>query len=151
MTDTDAEYAFGSVTGRLEQLNVHDGVNRFTLLPLIGPRISGVFPEAVKTLIEGGFDRRVRLYGRLKFPSDENYPREIDQVTDIEVFEPDDELPRLTDLRGIVPDATGGMNIRDFVESLYDGDYTHDDRCPCEDCVAAATGDISDGKPEEKS
>jgi hypothetical protein len=118
----EPDYSHGSVSGRIEQLNVHAGANRFRLWPRFGPVINGTFGESVRHKIVAGADKYVRVYGRLKFIGGDDYPHEIDHVSDVEEFEPDEDLPRLADLRGIAPDATGGMNIRDFVESLYDAD-----------------------------
>jgi hypothetical protein len=118
----EPDYAYGSVAGRLERLDVHEGANKFVVWPKLGPRVSGTFSNAVKPLVLGAADKYVRVYGRLKYPHGESYPREIDHVSDIDVFEPADELPTLSELRGIAPDATGDMNIRDFIESLHDDD-----------------------------
>lgn len=116
----EPDYSYGSLAGRLERLDVHEGANKFSLWPKIGPRVTGTFSNNVKEVIAGGFDKYVRVYGRIKYPPGEAYPREIDHISEVEVFESDEQLPRLSDLRGIAPDATGGMNIRDFVESLHD-------------------------------
>ncbi len=122
VTTEEADYAYGSVAGRIEQFNVHAGANRFRLWPRVGPPIAGTFPEVTRPRIVAGADKYVRVYGRLKFLPGEDFPREIDHVSDVELYGDDADLPRLSELRGIAPDATGGMNIRDFVESLYDGD-----------------------------
>lgn len=118
----EPDYSYGSVSGRLESLNVHASANRFNLWPRIGPRISGYFSDSVKPKVLRAADKYVRVEGRLKFAPGDDYPIEIDHVSEIEIYEPDEDLPRFEELRGIAPDATGALSIRDFVESLYDGD-----------------------------
>jgi hypothetical protein len=118
----ESDYSYGSAAGRLESLNVHASANRFNLWPRIGPRITGHFSDVVKAQVLRAADKYVRVEGRLRFGPGDDYPTDIDQVSHIEIYEPDDELPRFEDLRGIAPEATGSLSIRDFVESLYDGD-----------------------------
>jgi hypothetical protein len=117
------DYSYGSISGRLDWINVHDNANRFYLYPRVGPRISCSFAQRVRPVVETAVGKYVRVYGRLKFHAGEDFPRDMDQITEVDMYEPDETLPRFSDLRDIAPDATGGISIRDFVESLHDDAY----------------------------
>lgn len=100
----DVEY--GSVSGRLEQINLH-AQRVFTIYPTAGlPKLRCVFPPELRAAAVGAVDRYVRVYGRLKFKRrlDRSHPYEM-VVERLEVAPPEDELPTLGSLRGIASDV----------------------------------------------
>lgn len=96
----DVETFHGRVDGRLERLNIHHRANLFVIYPLSGPRkINCRFRDEHRELVRRGVDRRVAVEGDLRYLRAADFPHEI-RVDSIEVFPPEDELPRLSDLRG---------------------------------------------------
>lgn len=59
---------------------------------------------------------------RTKRPSGASFPHQV-QVTQIEAFPPESELPDWDDLRGMAPDATGELSSEAFIRELRDGWY----------------------------
>jgi hypothetical protein len=108
----------GSVSGRLEEINVHAGANLFRIYPLIGPsKIICHFPKALMLTAIDAITRHVNVYGKLKYKPREKYAHEIN-VQDIEIYPYDDELPSILDLRGMAPNATGDLSSEEFVREL---------------------------------
>ena len=108
----------GSVSGTLESINIHAGTNKFTIYPLAGqPRVVCHFPESKMAEAIDGINRHVCVTGTLRFRPKDLTPFEID-VQEIEVYPPDDELPSLNSLRGVAPNATGGIDSVAFVQKI---------------------------------
>jgi hypothetical protein len=99
----------GSVTGVLLAINLHN-TTRFEIYPAVGPtKVACDFsPELKKRVIEG-LDHNVRVIGKLRYKHWAPYPHAI-TADDLDVFPPDNELPTLLDLRGLIrteqPDDT---------------------------------------------
>lgn len=111
------EVEYGSVSGYLEQINLH-GQRVFTIYPALGlPKLRCVFPSELRAEAVRAVDRYVRVYGRLKFNRrlDRSRPYEM-AVERIEVAPPEDELPTLGSLRGIAAevklDAASEVTVR---------------------------------------
>jgi hypothetical protein len=64
-------------------------------------------------------DLRSRVMGTLHYRQGQYFPQSID-VSDIQLLPSDNELPALSTLRGIAPNATDGMTSEDFVRKLRD-------------------------------
>jgi hypothetical protein len=110
----------GTVKGRVEQLNVHER-HEFTLFPPIeGYSIRCVFPEPLLETVRKSIKRNVTVYGALSFRKDNPYPARV-RVNFIEIHPPDDELPTLASLKGMMPGATDGKTPVEFVKALRDG------------------------------
>lgn len=105
----------GSITGKLDAINLHTFPNSFTVYPPVRlPKLKCVFPKELREDAVRAVDRYVQVYGRMKFKKRDSFPYEM-QVREIEVFRPSEELPTLRSLRGIAPDATGGKTATDFI------------------------------------
>jgi hypothetical protein len=114
--------ANGSVTGRLEYLNLHN-VRKFRLYPNVGPkRINGTFREDKRAAIRNGMDQYVTVFGRLKYKTWGDYPYEV-QAEDIRVHEPEEDLPTFNDLKGIAPRMTGDLNSVEWVRRIRDEEW----------------------------
>jgi hypothetical protein len=110
----------GALDGMLEQINIHLGANIFHIYPQIGPRkVTCHFPGRLNDDALAAVGRRVEIYGRLKYRSGAQFPHLID-VSGIEIFPPDSELPDWDDLRGRAPLATGDLSSEAFVRELRD-------------------------------
>lgn len=111
-------YEMGSVTGLLEQINLHGRRNNFTIFPTIGQsRLRCIFPQALRTQAVGAVDRYIKVFGQLKYKTHDKYPYEM-MVRSIEVYPPPEQLPKLSDLWGIAPDALEGQSIEDFIRDV---------------------------------
>jgi hypothetical protein len=111
------EFSYGSVSGALEEINLH-GENRFRLYPTVGPsRVIGYFKTKDRKKFTAGVDKYVTVYGRLRYKTWEQYPHEIN-ADDIIVH--DVEPPTLNDLKGVSPEATGEMTTQEYIDHLRD-------------------------------
>jgi len=115
------EYEEGSVTGYLHHVNLH-AQNVFTVYPTFPgePKVRCVFAREAKDLrvrVAEAVDQYVTVYGRKSFRSNHPHPYEM-KVTDIDVHPPVDELPKIQDLWGVAPDATGELSSEDFVRGV---------------------------------
>ena len=109
----------GSVSGFVHGLNVHNR-NEFMLYPpLPGYRIVCSFPEEMFELVRAAIKKNVTVTGALYHHPDRPFPDRV-KVHDIEVHPPDNELPKLRELRGILRGSTGGLRAVDFVRKLRD-------------------------------
>jgi len=105
------------ICGRLEQLNIHNR-NQFHIYPMIGPkRILCKAPVRLRGEIIASVGSRVMVEGTAHYRKDAPFPHEMD-VTDIYPLPSDDKLPKLSDLHGIAPNATGELSPEDFIREF---------------------------------
>jgi hypothetical protein len=110
------EFAHGSISGKIEAINIHNR-NRFWLYPIIGPRrVVGKFKAKDRKRFTAAVDKYVTVYGRLRYKTWDKYPYAI-KADDIEIH---DESVSLLDLRGIAPDATGNLTTQEYIDQLRD-------------------------------
>ena len=116
------EITYGAISGRLEYVNVHNARN-FRLYPLVGPRwIRGSFAKDLLPEIRKGLDRHVTIFGKLQFKSWDKHPYAM-VAQNIDVHEPDNELPTFNDLKGIAPELTGDIRSSDWVRKIRDEEW----------------------------
>jgi hypothetical protein len=95
------EIGYGSVSGMLEALNLHNDANLFTIYPSVGPsRITCKLPRNLLQAAILGVNRHVLVSGEAHYKSSEKYPHFI-AAEQIEVYPDESDLPRLSELRGI--------------------------------------------------
>jgi hypothetical protein len=112
----------GSVTGWLLKVNLHN-TSRFDIYPTVGPkRVACRFGRALREKVLNSVGKYVTVYGELRFKQWDNFPYAI-RADDIVAHPPASELPRLTDLRGMAPNATGELRSEDFIDSLRQEDW----------------------------
>lgn len=117
------EECAGAIEGMLEQINLHDGANIFHVYPEIGARkITCNFPHKLLDDAVSAVGRKVEVYGVLHYRSGATFPHQV-QVTQIEAFPPESELPDWEDVRGMAPDATGELSSEAYIRELRDGWY----------------------------
>ena len=110
----------GSMSGLLEAINIHDSTNKFTIYPLAGAKkivchfSSDKMQEAIDAI-----NQHVCVQGSFKYRSKALFPHEV-EVKEIEVLPPDSELPSLSSLRGLAPNATGDKDSVAFVREIRD-------------------------------
>ncbi|HZT41633.1 MAG TPA: hypothetical protein VFA07_05570 [Chthonomonadaceae bacterium] len=114
------QYENGAVSGRMEQINIHAGLNVFRVYSTLeGYNLRCLFPKELREQAVLAVDKHVTVYGRMKYKSRDVRPYEM-QVQDIETHLAMSELPTLGQLRGIAPNATGGIASEDFIRKIRD-------------------------------
>ena len=109
------QYENGSISGRLEHINVHASQAVFTIYSTSDAhKVKCIFPKQMRKLAVDAVDRHITVYGRLKYKTRDTYPYEM-SVKDIEVHPEIEELPTLGSLWGIAPDATGTLTSEEFI------------------------------------
>ena len=116
------EINHGTVAGMLEAVNVHK-TNKFTIYPTLGPaRISGRFPPRIRQKVKDAIGDYVTVFGKLHYKAWSPYPHTV-IAEDIDIHEPESELPTLSQLRGMFAGSTGKMNSAEFVDHLRYEDW----------------------------
>jgi transcriptional regulator with XRE-family HTH domain len=115
------QYAMGSISGWLDKINIHRDENVFNIYPIVGPA-KGVpckFGKALEHEAVQAVSKFVDVWGRLEYNPVDSFPQEVN-VHKIEVRPDRDGLPKLADLRGVAPEATGEKLSEDFIGDLRD-------------------------------
>jgi hypothetical protein len=109
----------GSLMGKLEALNVHLGNRVFAIYPTVGPsKVTCKFVGTdLRDKVLASAGQYVRVDGWVIFKNKAKFPHAMD-VQEIESFS--DGFSKLSDIRGIAPDATKGERSEDFVRKLRD-------------------------------
>lgn len=114
----DDEYSYGSVSGTIEAINLHDKTRRFWLYPTVGAsRILGTFRSRDRKRYADAVDKYVTVFGKLSYKSWDKFPYAI-AADDITVH--DVSVHAIDDIRGMAPEATGKVNSREFIDNLRD-------------------------------
>lgn len=118
--------SIGTISGRLEQINIHKNANTFKIYPSIPvrPPVTCKFQASLLEDVRGALKKFVSVRGRCFYRPEGAFPYKIDVWT-MTVFPPLEELPSLSDLRGIAPGATGEKSSEQFVRELR-GQWTKD-------------------------
>jgi hypothetical protein len=115
------EFSYGSVSGKIEAINLHEQNRRFQLFPTIGAyKIIGTFRTRDRARFAGAVDKYVTVYGRIKYKTWDTYPYAI-LADDIVVHDAGD-IGSLRDLKGACPEATGNLGTLEFIDRLRDED-----------------------------
>lgn len=110
--------AIGTFKGRLRRADGSRG--RFLIEPSVGESAQCVFQAGADREFLSALGRKVLASGELTYPAGSDFPRSI-KIETVEILPEDDELPSLSDLRGIAPDITGDLSSEEFVRRLRDG------------------------------
>lgn len=117
--DGEDEYSYGSVSGKIEAINLHENNKRFQLFPVVGAsRIVGTFRSKDRKVFAGALDKYVTVYGRLRYKTWDKHACEIkaDSITIHDV----ESGPKLEDLKGISPEATGSLPTQEYIDRVRD-------------------------------
>ncbi|MFO0966088.1 MAG: hypothetical protein U0793_10965 [Gemmataceae bacterium] len=106
----------GYVKGRLERVNLHN-LNEFVVYSPLGYDVKCTFEEELFPEVQRALKATVTVFGRLHYREDSVHPDRVD-VKSLEIHPPDDELPRLRDLKGTWAGATGGLTAAEFLRSI---------------------------------
>ncbi len=109
----------GFVTGFLERLNVHNR-NEFVLYPPIaGAYVVCHFPSEMFEQVRAAIKRNVTVSGRLFYHPEKRFPEKVHVLT-LEIHPPDEQLPKLRDLRGLLQGCTNGVTVVEFIRAIRD-------------------------------
>ena len=109
----------GSVSGVLEQVNVHNKCEFVLYPPIPGHRIKCVFPDELFDQVRAAIKGNVTVSGTMDFYQDKPFPDRV-QVKKMELHPPDDDLPTFGSLRGFAPNCSGSMESVEYVRSIRD-------------------------------
>jgi hypothetical protein len=111
------ELVEGSITGTLDTVRLHN-TTAFEIFPMIGPKkVYCMFPPEMKEQVKSALEHYVRVHGRLRYKRWDKFPYAID-AAELEIYPPDEDLPKLSELRGAIPDLTGGLSEHEFLEKI---------------------------------
>lgn len=111
------EFAEGSIAGTLDTVKLHN-VTTFEVFPVIGPkRVVCHFQPSMKEDVKQALERYVCVYGRLRYKHWDPFPHAIDAVR-VDVYPDEEELPRLSEMRGAFPGLTRGVQSVEFVDRV---------------------------------
>ncbi len=111
------EVSYGSVSGKIEAINLHNR-NRFWLYPTLGARrIRGKFKVKDRKRFKAGVDEYVTVYGWLRYKTWDKYPYAV-FADDIQVH--DTAVPTLRELKGVAPEATGELTTQEYLDQVRD-------------------------------
>lgn len=116
------EFAIGSISGKLEKLNLHN-TSRFEIFPTIGPkRVVCIFDEKDLEDVRKAVKRYVTVTGRIRYKQWAEFPHAID-MKHLDIHEMEADLPSINDIRGIAPNASNGLRSEDFVRQVRDEEW----------------------------
>lgn len=113
----------GSISGKVEYINLHGRANVFNIYPSVGPsKIKCNFPKRLLNLAVSSVNKYVTVLGKIKYKARTQFPLEID-VDEIEIRKQVKDFPKLADLKGIAPDITEGLSPTEFVRKIRDEEW----------------------------
>lgn len=116
------EYEDGSLTGKLETINIH-GKNKFYIYPILGAKkVQCIFPPEIKEQVKQALDERIEVEGVLRYKNWDKFPYAIN-VKNINIYPNDDKLSTFSELVGIAPNATNGIDPAIFIRNLRDEEW----------------------------
>lgn len=107
--------SLGSVTGVFKRLSIHER-HEFTVYPTIGLPVVCRFDPAILEDAKSAFGKRVTVHGLLTYFEGQKFP-ELVEVQRIEIMKPDSELPRFSDLRGMLKDPLKPIRVKARVDA----------------------------------
>ena len=115
------EIVIGTIDGKLEQINIHNNANTFRIYPSlpVASSVSCKFPQELLEHVQGALGSFVSVSGECFYRPDAPFPYKI-KVQEMEVLPPTEELPTLSGLFGIAPNATGDKTSEQFVREMRD-------------------------------
>ncbi len=112
--------SIGSVSGRIQALNVHRNPV-FYLYPPGSARVACTFVADLLPDVLGAVEQHATVHGATEYEPDNPFPSRV-EVDRLEVHPPDEALPALSDLYGAVPNLTGGTEGAAFIRALRDAE-----------------------------
>jgi hypothetical protein len=116
----EPEVAIGSLEGTLETVYLHDRPHFEVWDVLYNARVPCDFGRELLDKVRAGLGERVRVQGQIAFDRD-GRPERMPEVVDLQVLS-DRPRPRPAELRGLVPDMTGGLGAARWVRQIRDAE-----------------------------
>jgi hypothetical protein len=114
------ESSYGSISGRLEALNLHNTF-KFSLYPTVGPsKVTGKFKRKLRTKFTNAIDKYVTVYGLLRYKTWDKFPYAV--IAEDIVVHTDPPATTLADLKGMAPAATGDLTSVEFLDQIRNED-----------------------------
>lgn len=111
----------GSMVGSLDVLDIRRNV--FRVYPVVGPKsIKCSFSREMLSGAISGINHFVLITGLLHFKKTEKFPHLI-KVDSIAILPETSDARPLASLRGIAPDAYGGLGSAEYVEKVRNGEW----------------------------
>lgn len=113
------EFEFGSYTGMLEAINIHNQNVFYVYSTSHLPKLKCNFPNNLKKEAISAIGKYVTIYGNKKLKPNigDGIPYEM-YVQEIEVHPDEDKLPKLSELRGLSSSIIEGTKSEDFVRGI---------------------------------
>lgn len=100
------ESSYGTVTGRLEKIDVH-GRNQFAIFPTMGgPQVTCSFDDELLEQVQASLKKHVTVSGNMYYVADRLEPLRV-EADDIDIHPPAEELPKLTKMAGRLSHISG--------------------------------------------
>lgn len=112
-------HSHGSVSGRIQRLNFRNRFEFSLYPPIRGVVVICSFDEEMIDKVLSAARRMVTVTGHQIFRPGSPFPEKI-KVSTLEIHPPDDQLPRLSELRGLLKGGIGGMSTMEFIQSKRD-------------------------------
>lgn len=110
-------FSLGAVKGRVKRYNSHSETKYFYIHLILGVRVKCIFNECLLADVSAAVNNNVTVTGRLKYHEGQLYPYEL--IAEKITINPDDgDLPTMTSLLGIAPQATGDKSSEDFIKDI---------------------------------
>jgi hypothetical protein len=91
----------GSISGKLDALNVHGTKKTITVYPNYAPQVNCIVSDNLLPVVEKAVRRKVTVRGKIKTKIDEKYPFEIN-VDEIKIHKSKEEIPKVDELWGMI-------------------------------------------------
>lgn len=102
------ETSFGSVTGQLEVINLHNQ-NVFSVYPRIGPgKVYCKFDQALRPTVIESIDKKVTVFGKLRYKQRESFPYSVD-VYDLQIEKEPFDIDTSIWISGASLSSSGGL------------------------------------------
>ncbi len=113
-----------SITGMLEILDIHAREKKFYIYPIIGPKkvICKFSDDLLQQKAKEGIGHYIYVEGEFRYKKMSPFPYVVN-VNDIEIYPDEDELPTLSALHGVAPNATGGISSEAFIRRIRNNEW----------------------------
>ena len=112
----ERRHSIGSLIGRLDTISVHQRPLAGLWHERSGERVQVIFDQAQTDQVTAALGKRVEVAGRITRTLDD---RLVDiRMRSVEVLPDIGEGPRLTDLAGLDPDFTGGIDPEEYLREI---------------------------------
>ena len=113
--------SIGSIKGVVRKYSsINKNQKYFRLiLPANGKEVKCIFREELLSQAAAAVEKNVTIEGDLLYYGDTFWPFEV-KVKNIIVHGDDSELPKLSELYGVAPNATGDLSADDYIRKMRD-------------------------------